>query len=111
MTPFSPAHTELALLVAKLEDQARQLEHEQAGWMRWSDHRTNAVGQLWETFDRIEPGLGLRLVHALYPGVAKAAADAVWSEVVHAAHEEVSSFGGTVQTPDEPNGARNEARP
>lgn len=75
MTPLSVAHTELRLYVAQVESAHRALERaialrqaagEPAPFDAWEDLRTAALAQLWETLDRIEPGLGLRLMKALY---------------------------------------------
>lgn len=68
MTPLSAAHTELALCITHIEKRHEALrakglrEH-----LAWEDHRTEAIGDLWEAMDRIDAGLGTRLFLALYP--------------------------------------------
>lgn len=75
MTPLSIAHTELHLFVQQVEEMqhAQRLldrQHCATGLpvdaSRWEDHRAAATGALWDTLDRVEPGLGLRLMRALY---------------------------------------------
>lgn len=76
MTPLSVAHTELRLFVEQVEAMHRALER--AAELRraagappsfdgWEDLRTAAIAQLWETLERVETKLGLRLMKALYP--------------------------------------------
>lgn len=75
MTPLSVAHTELRLFVTHIEREHASVARAQA--LRyavgdlpypeaWENHRTAALGQLWETLDRVEHGLGLRLMKALF---------------------------------------------
>ena len=58
--------TELHLLVDALEAQANILRRtparRHADDTRWEDHRTESIAAVWETLDRIEPGLGARLM-------------------------------------------------
>lgn len=58
--------TELHLLVDALEAQANILRstpaRRQADESRWEDQRTESLAAVWETLDRIEPGLGARFM-------------------------------------------------
>lgn len=76
MTPLSVAHTELRLFVEQVErahrlliagDRVHLAAQEPSHAQGWDEHRTAATGLLWETLDRVEHGLGLRLMQALYP--------------------------------------------
>lgn len=75
MTPLSIAHTELRLFVAQVESAHDALVRANAllratgegpSLDGWEDLRTAAIAQLWDALDRIEPGLGLRLMKALH---------------------------------------------
>ena len=76
MTPLSLAHTELRLFVQQAEaahralalaDQMRAAAQWPASLDGWEDLRIVSIASLWDTLDRIEPGLGLRLMQALFP--------------------------------------------
>lgn len=54
-----------ALLLVAAENGQRQPH------LALEDHRTQVVGDLCETLDLIDPGLGKKLLHALYPFTAE----------------------------------------
>lgn len=75
MTPLSVAHTELRLFVKHIEREHASVARAQALRFAagdlpypeaWENHRTAALGELWETLERVECGLGLRLMKALF---------------------------------------------
>ena len=99
MTPLSQAHTEVKLLVETLQKQSAELLAARAGPMQWDDHRTNAIGEIWRTLDRIEPGLGLELVYAMYPSLPEAASEAVFHEISAETRQRMRSFGGALAGP------------
>lgn len=67
MTLLSTAHIELRLFIERIEAEAAHLRARSAAPAHWQDHGTNCIGTLVETLQRIEPGLGLRLLSALLP--------------------------------------------
>jgi hypothetical protein len=75
MNPAGPNIAALHQLVAGAEDAAAELVllAEQEGTPPFGtleDHRTLILGDLFEAFDRIEAGLGTRLLKAMYPFTA-----------------------------------------
>lgn len=78
MTPLSRAILELRLAVTKAEQRALSLERRVAGLERTvhpsayhpddlHDHRLAVTGDLADAIDRIEAGLGMRLMQAMHP--------------------------------------------
>jgi len=69
MAPLSATQTELSICVAHIVKRSDALSARalQPGHSEWEDHRTEAMADLTEAVDRIEPGLGSRLFMALYP--------------------------------------------
>lgn len=63
MTPLSEAATELRLVVQRAEDRADRKAPE----LCHEDLRTETLGDLMDAMDRIDMGLGTRLMLVLYP--------------------------------------------
>lgn len=64
----SEAHAEIELWVQHIESIAESLRATPGtGAEQWEDHRTEAMADLWDTLDRIEPGLGRRAQQAFHP--------------------------------------------
>lgn len=64
MIPLSEAVLELRLVVAQAEDLAPGLC---ASHGHLEDFRTETYAHLMDALDRVDPGLGTRLLLALYP--------------------------------------------
>lgn len=69
MSPFTDPALELRLVAQKAERAAQAVSLGQASHLDLEDHRTAVLGDLLDAVDRIEPGLGSRLLHAMYPGI------------------------------------------
>lgn len=69
MSPLSATQTELSICIAHIVKRHDRISGRElpAGHCDWEDHRTEAMADLTEAVDRIEPGLGSRLFMALYP--------------------------------------------
>ena len=62
MTTMSHAVMEMRQVVARAEARLKTRKEVCA-----EDHRTETVGDLMEALDRVDPGLGQRLLVAMYP--------------------------------------------
>lgn len=69
MSPFTDAVTELRLVAHKAEAAVAAVLQGRATHMDLEDHRTAVLGELLDAVDHIEPGLGDRLLKAMYPGL------------------------------------------
>lgn len=71
MTPMNQAVTELLLAVESAEARAEayldENDHATDHNGRLTDHRTEVAGDLCDALDRIVPGMGQRLMQAMYP--------------------------------------------
>jgi hypothetical protein len=73
MKPYTEAAAELRLLVQRTEERLASAAREPARLAPDSAHhqaedlRTEAIGELFDTLDRIDCGLGTRLMLAMYP--------------------------------------------
>jgi hypothetical protein len=67
MTPFTDPVLELRLVAHKAEAAMAAVLAGSATHLDLEDHRTAVLGELLDAVDRIDPGLGNRLLHALYP--------------------------------------------
>lgn len=78
MTPLNQARTELRLAVLQAEGRAHGWAElptaQECGYdvyaARAEDHRVAVLGDVADALDRIDPGLGSRLMQALYPELA-----------------------------------------
>lgn len=59
--------TELRLLVQRAEQSLRLYALADASHEDMEDHRTGVLADLLDVLDGVEPGLGTRLMHAMYP--------------------------------------------
>lgn len=66
MQPYTDAVLELRILVKNAEAAALPLPAD-ATHGQMEDHRTAVSGELFEALDRIDRGLGTRLMLAMYP--------------------------------------------
>lgn len=79
MIARSPAHASLQLMVQKAERRAAVVLHQletsrpSTHQAHLQDHRTAVAGDLADEMDLIEPGLGTRLMQAMYPEINLAA--------------------------------------
>ena len=64
MSPFTDPVLELRLVAERAEFPVFDAATPHA---RLEDHRTDVLGELLDAIDRIDPGLGTRLLHAMYP--------------------------------------------
>lgn len=72
MTPYNALVTELLLAADKADGRAAQLrEKHDAGleipFGTLEDNRAELIGDLLEAIDRVQPGLGTRLLNAMHP--------------------------------------------
>lgn len=69
MSPFTDPVLELRLVAHKAETAASAASMAQASHADMEDHRAAVLGDLLDAIDRIDPGLGSRLLRAMYPRV------------------------------------------
>lgn len=69
MMPFDAAVMELRLATQKAETAASAASIAQASHADMEDHRAAVLGDLLDAIDRIDHGLGSRLLRAMYPRV------------------------------------------
>lgn len=69
MNLMSVTQTELQIAVLDITHRSRLLAARPVPptYDDWCDHRTESIAHLLDAIDRIEPGLGTRLMFALYP--------------------------------------------
>ena len=67
MQPYTDPVLELRLVVMEAEARAASLLPANATHPQMEDHRTELIGELLEALDRIDRGLGTRLMLAMYP--------------------------------------------
>lgn len=65
MNPFSRDVEELRLACAHAESEAHMVVDRKDA----EDHRQAVIGSLLDAVDRIDPGLGMRFLRAMWPGV------------------------------------------
>ena len=71
MIKRAAAHIEVLLFVRYVEERAQAMKTRSAAELE--EMRTEAIGALSSTLDRIEDGLGRRLIKAMYPEHARLA--------------------------------------
>lgn len=70
MSPFTDPVLELRLVAQKAEEAASAASIAQASHADMEDHRAAVLGDLLDAIDRIDAGLGARLLRAMYPRAA-----------------------------------------
>lgn len=102
MHPFSQAHTEIELFVGRLKLSAKRLEEPGPAESAWEEHFIDALVDLWSTFDRIQTGLGLAFICALFPNGARypSGATDLRNAIQQRAVEHVVSGADGARTPE-----------
>ncbi len=72
MSPVNTTIAELRLVVDQATARCVAMQAQIGAGIKptpdaFSDHRTEIVGELIDCLDRVDPGLGGKLLHALYP--------------------------------------------
>jgi hypothetical protein len=73
--PLNAAVAELRLCADRAACMAQQRRPLFAAGLGIEDHRTQVIGELLDALDRVDPGLGDTLLHAMYPHAAAALDD------------------------------------